>query len=41
MQEAISSLEETAPCVVSFGATRDSISDVKVVREKTKYSVHA
>ena len=33
MEEAISGLDETAPCVVAFGATRDSISDVKVVKE--------
>ena len=35
MDEAISSLEETAPCIVAFGETRDHISDVKVVIERT------
>ena len=34
MEDAISGLEETAPCIVAFGATSDSISDVKVVIEK-------
>ena len=34
IDEALCSLPTTAPCVIAFGATRDTLSDVKVVVEK-------
>ena len=35
LKQSLSTLQTTAPCIVAFGLTRCSLSDVKVVIEKT------